>query len=223
MYVITGASDGLGLELAKLLAKQGKKVVSLSRTKPQIAGVQWVSTDLRDESSIEAAAKQVAAMDGTLEALVNCAGVMSLEHLESVSAAEIDRVFRTNVTGPILLTSRLIERIKQDKADVLNVSSTVGTKAYKDQAAYGSSKWAMRGFSANLQVELAGTPCRVISFCTGGFRSKIGEKVTGQKLADPENWMLPQDVAQLMAQILQLPKNMEVSEIVINRKLAPNG
>jgi NADP-dependent 3-hydroxy acid dehydrogenase YdfG len=99
----------------------------------------------------------------------------------------------------------------------VNVSSTVGLKAYPEQAAYGASKWAMRGFSQNLQVELKSTN-RVISFCVGGFKSDIAKKVTGKDLPDPENWMNPEDISIFMKQILDLPKSMEVSEIVINRK-----
>ena len=44
------------------------------------------------------------------------------------------------------------------------------------------------------------------------------EKATGQKITDPENWMDPKDIAAFMLQILALPKNMEISEVVINRK-----
>jgi NADP-dependent 3-hydroxy acid dehydrogenase YdfG len=60
----------------------------------------------------------------------------------------------------------------------------------------------------------------VISFCVGGFNSDIAKKVTGQEIADPENWMNPEDIAKYMKQILDLPKSMEVSEVVINRKQA---
>ncbi len=98
------------------------------------------------------------------------------------------------------------------------MASTVGLKAYIEQAVYGASKWAMRGFSANLQLELKDTPCRVISFCVGGFNSNIAKKVTGQDIKDPENWMNPVDIAKYMKQTLDLPKNMEVSEVIINRK-----
>jgi len=218
MYVVTGASDGLGLEIVKLLVANGKQVIGLSRGKPSIGGLQWIQMDLLDVASIEAAAQQVVAFDEPVEALINCAGVLSFEPLGAISSTELDRILKTNTTGPILLTSRLAGRIKQDGADIVNVASTVGTKAYKDQAAYGSSKWAMRGFSANLQLELADTRSRVISFCIGGFRSKIAEKVTGHPMADPENWMATDEVAKLLVQLLELPKNMEVSEIIVNRR-----
>jgi NADP-dependent 3-hydroxy acid dehydrogenase YdfG len=144
---------------------------------------------------------------------------MSLEPLDKITAGEIERVFRTNVMGAMQLTSGLIENIKAANGDIVNVSSTVGTKAYENQAAYGASKWAMRGFSQNLQLELKNSGVRVVSFCVGGFRSKIGEKV-GKPLTDPENWMDSKGVALFMQQILDLPKSMEVSEIIINRKSA---
>lgn len=163
------------------------------------------------------AVKDILVIDEPIELLVNCAGVMSIEPANHITASEIDRTFAVNVRAPMLLVSGLFDRLKQDRADIINVSSTVGLKAYADQAAYGASKWAMRGFSQNLQIELKDTN-RVISFCIGGFNSDIAKKVTGKDIVDPENWMNPEDIAAFMAQIAALPKNMEVSEIVINRK-----
>lgn len=217
MIVITGASDGLGRALAELYIKSGMRVIGLSRSACP-SGVEHIKTDLTDEHSIHDAVKHIESDQDTLEALINCAGVMSQEKLEKISVEAIDNVFDVNVRAPMLLTSGLMGRIKKDGADVVNVASTVGLKAYADQAAYGSSKWAIRGFSANLQIELKDTPCRVISFCTGGFASKIFEKATGQKNQDFTFWMKPADVALCLKQLLDLPKNMEVSEIVINRK-----
>ncbi|MDQ6984854.1 MAG: hypothetical protein Q9M91_03890 [Candidatus Dojkabacteria bacterium] len=52
----------------------------------------------------------------------------------------------------------------------------------------------------------------------GGFNSKIHEKATGVAIEDPSKWMDPQDLASLIIQILKLPKNMEVSNIIVNRK-----
>ncbi len=217
MIVITGASDGLGLQLAKLYKDAGKKVVNISRRDCAYADVN-ISTDLRKGSEIEKAAKQIVEIDEPIEAVINCAGVLSIQALDKVTDEEVDRVLATNVKSAILLISNLAERIKKDGTDIVNVASTVGLKGYIDQAAYGASKWAMRGFSANLQAELKDTNCRVISFCTGGFESKIFEKATGVTNQDFTHWMKPEDVAIFMKQILDLPKNMEVSEVVINRR-----
>lgn len=217
MIVITGASDGLGFALAKLYNVAGKTVINVSRRPSKYAHHNLLH-DLREGAEIEAAANEILAIEEPLEAIINCAGVMSVQPLGTVTEDEIKRVMATNVKAPIMLVSCLIERIKQDNADVVNVSSTVGTKAYEDQAVYGASKWALRGFSANLQLELKDTSSRVISFCVGGFNSKILEKLTGQPLKNPEQWMDPADVARFMKQTLDLPKNMEVSEIVLNRR-----
>ncbi|MDB5160912.1 MAG: short-chain dehydrogenase/reductase [Candidatus Saccharibacteria bacterium] len=218
MIVITGASGGLGGELAKLFSEKNKKVVGLSRNPSQLEEVETIETDLTSPESIEAAAQKINQMDEKLEALINCAGVLSIEEIDKITAKELERVFSTNVTGPILLTSLLIDKIKRDGADIVNVASTVGTKAYENQAAYGASKWAVRGFSANLQVELKKFPCRVISFCPGGFKTKLFEKATGVDSTAEGSWMTAEDMARFMVQILELPKSMEVSEVIVNRK-----
>lgn len=75
----------------------------------------------------------------------------------------------------------------------------------------------MRGFIENLRLELKDTKCRVIGFNPGGFKSKIFEKGTGKKV-DLSGYMEAADIAKLLVHILELPKNMEVSDIVINRK-----
>lgn len=218
MIVITGASDGLGHQLARLYKEAGKTVVNISRRKCEYADHN-ILLSLREGADIEKAAKAVLAIDEPLEALVNCAGVLSVQPLGKITEDEVKRVMSTNVKSAILLVSSLIDRIKKDGTDIVNVASTVGLKGYVDQAVYGASKWAIRGFSANLQAELKDTACRVISFCPGGFKSKLFEKATGDDNTTSEGeWMRPEDVALFMKQILDLPKNMEVSEVIINRK-----
>lgn len=218
MIVITGASDGLGREVAKVYKQAGKTVVNISRRDCEYASINLLY-NLREGDQIELAAKEIEAMSEPLEAIVNCAAVMSIEPLGKVTEDEIKRVMSTNVKSAILLVSNLAERIEKDGTDIVNVASTVGTKGYVSQAAYGASKWAMRGFSQNLQAEFKGKRSRAISFCVGGMRTNMGEKV-GIEMKDPDNWMDPSAIAVFMKQILDLPKNAEVSEIVINRKVA---
>lgn len=218
MIIITGASDGLGKELAQLYVAEGKKVIGLCRGMVP-DGVEHVVTDLRNDESINDAIKVITNKDEECEALINCAGVLSIEKIDKLSAAEVDKVLDTNIRGLLLLTSGIMDKIKQDGTDIVNIASSVGMKAYADQAAYGVSKWAMRGFSANLQLELKDFPSRVISFCPGGFKTKLFEKATGvDNTSDGSEWMSAGDVAKCLKQLLELPKNMEVSEIVINRK-----
>jgi len=216
MILITGASDGLGKEVARQYKSEGKTVINLSRT--ENADVDTISVDLTDPDSIRTAAMAVLGYAEPIEVLINCAGVLSLEPLNAIRPEEIARVFGVNIIGAMQLTSLLIDRIKHDGGDIVNVASTTGTKAYENQAAYGSSKWAMRGFSQNLQLELKGTNVRVISFCVGGFNSRIAEKAGDEPITEPDKWMNPHDIAIALRQMLALPKIMEVSEVIINRK-----
>lgn len=218
MIVITGASDGLGLQLAKLYQEAGKKVVNISRNESKYADVN-ITLSLREGAEIDEAANQVSQLDEPIEAIVYCAGVLSVQPLGEITEDEIKRLMSTNVKPQILLTSKLVDRIKKDRTDIVCISSTVGTKGYVDQAVYGASKWAVRGFAANLQAEFKNLPNRVISFCPGGFKSKLFEKATGDDNTTNEGeWMRPEDVAMFIKQILDLPKNMEVSEVIVNRK-----
>lgn len=219
MVVITGASDGLGKELAKLYQADGKHVVNVARRTSEYADTNLLH-DLREGDEIKAAATEIQAMDEPLEILINCAGVYTTQPLGSITEDLIKSTMATNVKAPIILVSELIERIKRDSADIANVASAVATKANPNEAVYGASKWAVRGFSRNLQLELKNYPCRVINFCPGGFSTKIFEKATGQdKTQDGSEWMSTADVALCLKQLLDLPKNMEVSEIIVNRKV----
>lgn len=217
MIVITGASDGLGKELAKLYKEAGKTVVNVSRTESEFADHN-ILHNLREGDEIIAAAKEIEAIDEKLEFIVNCAGVMSIEVLGDITAKEVRRLMSTNIESQILLVSNLLERIKNDNTDIINVSSTQGAVGSVGQTIYNASKWAVRGFSANLQAEFKGSPTRVISFCIGGFESRIFEKAAGYENEKSGVIMDPKDIAFFMKQILDLPKNMEVSEVIINRK-----
>lgn len=215
--IITGASDGLGKELGKLCRKENIEVIELSRTKPDYDCIH-IQTDLSKEASIKNASNIIKQKYAKFNALVNCAAVVSKQKANSITYDELDNLIKINTIAPIYLTSNLFDLIKENEADVMNVGSTVGTKAYLDQCAYGTSKWAMRGTSLNFQLELAKTRCRVIQFNPGGMNTEIFKKYNGSIIENPKDWMNPKDVAEMMLYILKLPKQLEVSEITINRK-----
>jgi short-subunit dehydrogenase len=215
MIVITGASDGVGLQLAKLYKAPGKKVINISRRECKYAD-ENILLSLREGPEIVKASSLVEAIPDKIEAIVNCIGVYNEQIFGEITEDEVKRLMSTNVKAPLLLISMLIERIKKDEADVLNVISTAGTRGQKENPLYATSKWAERGFTLSLQNELKDTKCRVISFCPGGISTKLFEKAVSNDNRS-ENWMPPEDIALFIKQILELPKTMEVSEVIINR------
>jgi len=215
--IITGASDGLGKEFAKLCVAEQIEIVSLSRSKPDYPCVH-IPTDLTKDTSIAAAANLIKQKYAAFDALVNCAGVFSEQAADEITYDELEVSMKVNSLAPIFLTSQLFDLIKKNEADILNVGTTAIFKGYTNQCTYSSSKWAIRGTSLSLQAELAKTKCRVIHFNPGGMNTKFYDKYNGDKRADPKNWMNPLDVAAVMLYTLKLPKQLEVSEITINRK-----
>ena len=175
--------------------------------------------DLTDQNSIKEACQTIQENEKNFDALINCAGIPSIQKLEEITYQELENLMKVNSIAPMFLVSQLMNLIKENGADILNVGSTVGTKeGYPNQMAYTTSKWAIRGTSYNLQLELKKSNCRVIQFNVGGMNTKMHEKYNGIKIENPDEWMNPTDIANIMLYILNLPKNIEISEIMINRK-----
>jgi 3-oxoacyl-[acyl-carrier protein] reductase len=197
----------------------------LSRHQPNIDNIYisnhkliHLATDLTDEKSIIKSANLIKEKYATFDALVHCAGAISIQEANSITYDELETVMKVNTLAPIFLTSQLFDLITENEADVFNVGSTVGTKACASQEAYTASKRALRGVSKTFQIELAKTKCRVIQFNIGGMATRFHEKYNGTKIENPDEWMKPCDIAELMLYLLKLPKQVEVSEILINRK-----
>ena len=216
--ILTGASDGLGKKFAQICLKSNIKIVALCRTRPDYE-CEWIKVDLADEKSITNACNTIKERYKKFDALIHCAGVLGVQKLEEITYDCLDNVMKINSMAPMFMTSQLIGLIKENEADIINVGSTSGTnQGYPDQFAYTTSKWALRGTSYNLQLELKKYKSRVIELNVGGMNTRLHEKSTGKKIENPEEWMNPKDIADLMLYILNLPKNIEVSEITINRK-----
>ena len=213
--IMTGASDGLGKELAKLCVEENIEVISLSRSKPDYPCIH-IKTDLADDKSITKAVEEIKSKYADFDTLIHCAGLYSDQPIGSITYEELEATMRVNALAPIFLTSQLFELVKKNEADVLNITSTAGLKGQANHIAYGASKYAQRGFGDNLRADLSKTLCRVINIYPGGMNTNFFKKYNGSdKAAD---FMNPADVAVQIFSVLKLPKNIEVSEITINRK-----
>ena len=216
MLIITVASSGVGLHIAKLYQDAGIRVVNISRRPSEYADVN-ISVSLAEQSGIDQAIAEIVNIDEPITALINVAGMWSAQELRDLEYDEIKRVMAINSDGLMYLTAQLHDRIMQDGADILNVISFAGTVGSKGFALYSASKWAQRGFTKSLQDLYVNTPTRVVSFCPGGMNTELFAKAGNTDL-DTSNWMQPEDIAGLIKYILDLPKNIEVREIVLQKK-----
>lgn len=214
--IITGVSEGLGYEVAKQLIAKWVIVVGISRSTPDL-DIHHISCDLSSEDKLEELVEVLKSEHSDLDALINCAGILQVEEADKISYKNTQKLFGVNVLAPMMLISWLFNCIKNNGADIVNVSSTVWFKAYDSQCAYWASKWSLRWVTENFRLEFKGTKTRIIWFNPWGFKSRIFEKATWYQ-PDLSPFMEVSDIAKALIQTLELPKNMEVSEIIINRK-----
>lgn len=219
--IVTGGSEGLGLELSKLFLEKNFEVICISRKAPDISNTKLIHlpTDLSSEEQINKTIEIIQKKYSEFSYLINCAGILNVDALWKIAYDKIENLFKVNTLAPIMLVSKLLEEIKKNEADIVNVGSTVWYKSLENQVWYWATKRAMRGVNENFQLELKKTKCRVIWFNPGGFKSNHFQKETWIK-NDMSPYMEPKELAKFMIQILELPKNIEVSEIRINRKKA---
>ena len=220
--ILTGASSWLWASLATVFHEAGYEVVGLCRSKPADF-VNWLTTDLCDENSVNSSIALIQDKFKDFSLLIHCAGDGDGEDIEKLDWKNTERQFHLNMIAPAILTSSLFPLIKGNNADIIWIGATIGFKSYQHFSIYGATKWAFRGWLENLQIEFKWLPNRVIGIHPGGMNTKWNTKRMKQisEMSWKSWWWVFMDtseVARFIFQIYNLPKNMEVSEIIINRK-----
>jgi NAD(P)-dependent dehydrogenase (short-subunit alcohol dehydrogenase family) len=163
--LVTGASRGLGLALARALAERGWSLVidargtdALEAARRELASYTRVAAIPGDIADAGHRRELLAAVDGPLDLLVNNAstlGVSPLPPLADYPTDALERVFRVNVAAPLALIQLALPRLADD-ARILNVSSDAAVEAYEGWGAYGASKAALDQLTNVLAAEHAG-------------------------------------------------------------------
>ncbi|MFO7617224.1 MAG: SDR family oxidoreductase [Bacteroidales bacterium] len=156
VVLITGASSGLGLATAELLAASGCRVYGANRSnlKPS-NGVTRLPLDLTDEVSIKGVVEQVIRAEGRLDAVVNNAGFGLAGALENFTSEEMRRQFEVVFFGLDSLCRASIPHLRQSIAGkIINISSIGGLIGLPFQGAYSAAKFAVEGYTEALRLEL---------------------------------------------------------------------
>jgi monooxygenase len=185
--VITGAGSGIGRAIAQSLAKRGCHLAladisepGLAETARQLGGpsirVSCHRLDAADRVAVAALPQAVMAQHGRVDLLFNNAGVALAGTFEQISESDFDWLFEINFGAVVRLTRAFMPHLKaSDDARIVNVSSLFGLISPPGQTAYSASKFAVRGFSNALRLELAGTNVGVTVVHPGGVATKIAE------------------------------------------------
>lgn len=179
-WFITGASRGLGVDIANAALKAGDRVVATGRQRSAVSDKLGADNDnlltlALDVSDVEQAKEAVAAAlarFGAIDVLVNNAGYGHLGYFEETTAADIEAQYATNVFGLFNVTRAALPAMRTARrGHIFNLSSTAGYRGIETGSLYCSSKFAVEGFSESLAAELAPFGIHVTIIEPGPFRT----------------------------------------------------
>lgn len=187
VMVVTGASSGIGEAVAHLAARRAHHVVLVARHEEQLADVAaecrrlgaastlTVVADVGDDATVAAMVKATLAEHGRIDAVLNCAGVVSYGRTETTDPDDFEKVVRTNLLGSASVARHTIPVLREQGAgDLVLVGSLLGHIAVPDMTPYVVSKWGVRGLARQLHIENLDRPhVRITHVSPGSVRTPI--------------------------------------------------
>jgi len=183
--VITGASSGIGWELARVLAAEGAKVGLVARRPDKLAALAEVirlaggtaacaAADVGDRQQCVAALRELAQTLGPVDLFVANAGVGTGTTLDPVNTADVEAILRINVLGLVYATEALLpEMLRRGKGHIAGVSSLASYKGLPGQPAYSASKAALNTYLEALRIQLRPRGIAVTTICPGFIRTPM--------------------------------------------------
>jgi len=178
--LITGCSTGIGRVTAMQLAKSGWPVYATARRLESVAdlaaaGCKVLALDVCDDASMQAAVRQVEAVEGAIGVLINNAGYGSEGPVEEVPIDEVRRQFETNVFGLLRLTQLALPGMRRQRwGKVVNLSSAGGRMVLPGGGIYHATKFALEALSDALRFEVRGFGVDVIVIEPGAIKTEFG-------------------------------------------------
>jgi len=196
--IVTGASSGIGREIARQLAGQGAKVVLVARREDRLrqlaaaigasgGNVQVVVGNIAEPATRQAAIQSAQASYGGLDLLVNNAGVGAMGLFADAVPERVRRVMETNFFALVEMTRLALPVLRQGVCPILvNVSSILGHRGVPYSSEYSASKFAVQGFSESIRAEFTQLGIDVLVVSPGTTETEFFERVI-DSTAEP-NW-----------------------------------
>jgi NAD(P)-dependent dehydrogenase (short-subunit alcohol dehydrogenase family) len=178
--LVTGAASGIGIETARLCAREGARVALLdrdaaanTRAAQSITGAHAITADVLIEDEVDEAIAEAAKALGGLDGLVVSAGVDAIAPVDAMTLAEWQRVIGINLTGAFLCCRAALPALKRSgRGSIVLVSSGAGLRPLARRTAYCASKAALVMFGKTLAIEAA-PQVRVNSVCPGAVDTPL--------------------------------------------------
>jgi len=177
VWMVTGATRGLGAEVTKAALASGDKVIATGRETHGLENPNHQDTwlgipmDVTSEEQVESGVRQALNRFGRIDVLINNAGFGMLGAIEETAAEEVERIYRTNVFGLLNVVRAVLPAMRQQRSGhIINFSSLGGYRASAGWGIYCSTKFAVEGITEALHDELAPLGIHVTVVEPGFFR-----------------------------------------------------
>ena len=192
--VITGASKGLGREMAECLASAGAQVTLVARTEALLSevvrGIQsrggsadYVVADVTDETAASEVEQAVKERFGVCDILINNAGINNRKPIEEMSLDEWHDILEVNLTGPFMMSRAIVPGMKEKNwGRIINMTSIMSHVSLPNRTGYSTTKAGLLGFTRALALELAPHHITVNGISPGPFATEMNRSL----IEDPE-------------------------------------
>jgi short-subunit dehydrogenase len=228
--LITGATGGLGKEIAMELAKKGanlfltSKKEDLQKLRLEIKKnneiiVEYQCVDLRSDKGVETLIENIRKKFSTIDILINCAGENHRKPLSESTIEEYDSCMNLNVRAPFVLSKEFSkDMIKNKWGRIVNIASSSAHNGFKNAAVYCASKHALLGLSRTLFAELKNQNVRTFCVSPGSMKTRMAKEDEGLLAEhDYNTFMDPNEVAEFITKIISYDNEMISQEINLSR------
>ncbi len=232
--IVTGASSGIGEATAIALSIEGAKVVITARRSDRLEALAQrirekdgqvlpIVADISDEAQVQQVIEQTQAKWGTVDILINNAGVMLLGPIEGADTEDWRRMFNLNVLGLLYGIHRVLPIMKaQGGGHIINVSSVAGRVIKGGFAVYCATKWSVNVISEALRQEVYKNNIRITSIEPGLVETELTNHITNPEVKqNAQNYyqsmknLSSEDIANTIIYALTQPPHVNVNEILI--------
>jgi 3-oxoacyl-[acyl-carrier protein] reductase len=225
LTIVTGASKGIGKGIALRLAKEGHDLMLFGRDRSAIEKVnneirsfgvksEIFLGDAADTKFVNEAVNKIIRTYGRIDHLINNAGMGILKKFVDSNLDEFKKQIDVNLYGVYNFTKAVINHmIAKRSGSIINISSLAGKNAFVGGTMYGASKHALMGFTKSLMLEVREYNIRVAAICPGSVDTDFF--IDKDIKPDAERILRPEDVAEAVVTIINLPTRALISEIDI--------
>lgn len=236
VVVITGASYGLGREIAVKMADGGAQLALIARGEPRLKELQnellkkntkseYFLCDVSDPYKVKFTAEQIIKSFGNVDILINNAGQWFEGILENHEDKTIEDLFKINSIGPVLVTKAFLPSLKRSKSGIiLNIVSIAGVETPGEHGIYSvytATKSAVHGFTTSLREELKGEGIKVLGIYPPGMNTEIFDR-SGFHYNDIDDWSVDKkEIADIVKFMLTRPDDLAIDQLVIHKFSKP--